>query len=144
MIKIDNNGSDAAVVLPNKALTNEELMVAVKKLKIPYFRGVFLRDTLPQKPKINECGIFNLDDLYGSGTHWVFWWRRTPLVYYFDSFGLTPPNEFIDYSGADVNVFYTTEQIQPRDQVFCGHLCLYVLKEMVKDGNLQRIVNSLY
>ena len=136
MIKIDN------IVLPNKPLTNEELTIAAKKLKIPYFRGVYLRDTLPKKPKIKECGIFNLDDLYGSGTHWVCWWKRASLVYYFDSFGLAPPTEFIDYCRADI--FYTTEQIQPRDQVFCGHLCLYVLKEMAKDGNLQRIVNSLY
>ena len=34
------------VILPNKALSNFELEDAVKKLKIPSFRGVFLLDTL--------------------------------------------------------------------------------------------------
>ena len=33
--------------------------------------GVFLRDTLPTKTKLKECGILNLDSLSGDGTHWV-------------------------------------------------------------------------
>ena len=32
------------VNLPNKALTNFELLDAVKKLKIPNFRGIFMRN----------------------------------------------------------------------------------------------------
>jgi len=35
------------LVMPNKALTNLEIIHAVRKLKIPRFRGVFLRDNLP-------------------------------------------------------------------------------------------------
>jgi len=49
--------------------------------------------------------------------------------WYFDSFGLPPPAELNDYLG---DVFYPTEQIQPRQEVVCGHLCLFVLKEMQK------------
>ena len=37
------------IILPNKPLNNFVLEDAVKKLKIPYFRGVFLLDTLPKK-----------------------------------------------------------------------------------------------
>ena len=37
------------------------------------FRRVFLRDTLPKKAKLNECGILNLDSSSGDGTHWVVW-----------------------------------------------------------------------
>ena len=43
--------------LTNKPLTNFEIIDAGKKLKIPRFRGVFVRDNLPYKPKKNECGI---------------------------------------------------------------------------------------
>ena len=32
------------LVIPNKALTNLEILGAVRKLEIPRFRGVFLRD----------------------------------------------------------------------------------------------------
>ena len=59
------------VVLPNKPLTNFELIEAAKKLNIPNFRGFFMRDALPKKPKRNECGILNLDDSNGTGTHYV-------------------------------------------------------------------------
>ena len=45
MISIKN------IILPNKPLSNFELEDAAKKLKIPYFRGVFLLDTLPKKKK---------------------------------------------------------------------------------------------
>ena len=59
------------VILPNKPLSNFELENAVKKLKIPYFRGVFLLDTLPRKPNKKECSIVNFDKSGGPGTHWV-------------------------------------------------------------------------
>ena len=64
------------VVLPNRPLTNLEIVDAVKKLRIPAFRGVFVRDNLPRKPYKNECGILNLDDSLGNGTHWVLWHRK--------------------------------------------------------------------
>jgi len=42
------------VVLPNKPLSNFEIEDAVKNIGLKNFRGVFLRDTLPKKPKRNE------------------------------------------------------------------------------------------
>ena len=36
--------------IPNKALTNLELVEFARQLHIPDFRGVFMRDTLPTKP----------------------------------------------------------------------------------------------
>jgi len=63
------------LVLPNKPLTNLEILEAVKKLDIPQFRGVFVRDNLPLEPKRMECGILNLDDTSGNGIHWVAWYR---------------------------------------------------------------------
>ena len=61
------------VILPNKPLSNIELLEGATNLKIPNFRGVFLRDTLHKKSKKKECGILNLDDSSGSCTHWVAW-----------------------------------------------------------------------
>ena len=49
-------------------------MEAVNKIKILNFRGVFLRNELPRKPKRNEYGILNLD--YDQSTHWVCWYRK--------------------------------------------------------------------
>ena len=64
------------VVLPNKPLSNIELIDSAQKLKIPNFRGIYLRDTLPDKPKRKECGILNLDSSDGGGTHWVAWYKN--------------------------------------------------------------------
>ena len=130
------------LVLPNKPLSNIELLEAARKLKIPNFRGVSLRDTLPKKPKKKECGILNLDDTSGSGTHWVAWYKNGAEKNYFDSYGLQPPNELIDYLHSPI--LYNTERVQPYDQVFCGHLCLYVLKHLGGGQHLQDIINSLY
>ena len=58
-----------SVVLPNKPLSNLEIIDAAKKLSLCVFRGVFFRDTLPKKTKLNECGILNLDSSSGDGTH---------------------------------------------------------------------------
>jgi len=135
-IKVEN------VVLPNKPLSNFEIEDAVKKLKIGNFRGVFLRDTLPKKLRTRENGILNLDDTSGSGTHWVAWFERGNDKFYFDSFELSPPTELNNYLNGDV--FYRTEQIQPRQEVFCGHLCIFVLKEAQKEKHLQEIINSFW
>jgi len=48
------------VLLPNKTQSNFEIVDAIKKLGVSGFRGVFVRDSLPNKPKIKECGILNL------------------------------------------------------------------------------------
>ena len=59
------------VVLPNKPLSSLEIIDAAKTLSLNGFRGVFLRDTFPEKAKLNECGILNLDSSSGDGTHWI-------------------------------------------------------------------------
>jgi len=129
-------------VLPNKPLSSFEIEDAVKKIGLKNFRGIFLRDTLPKKPKRNECAIVNLDDTSGDGTHWVAWFKRGDKKWYFDSFGLPSPTELNDYLDGDI--FYPTEQIQPRQEVFCGHLRIFVLKEMQKGKGLQEIINTFW
>ena len=136
------NISVGNLVLPNKPLSNLELLEAARKLKIPNFRGVSLRDALPTTPKKKECGILNLDDTTGLGTHWVAWYKNGTEKKYFDSYGLQPPNELVDYLTPPI--LYNTERVQPYDQVFCGHLCIYVLKQLGGGQHLQDIINSLY
>ena len=135
MIRVDN------IVLPNESLSNLQLIEAVEKLKIPNFRGVFMRDSLPSKPKAKECGILNLDDSNGGGTHWTAWYKDNKKLY-FDSYGLVPPTEMVKY--LKPGILYNTERVQAAGQVFCGHLCLYVLKELSEGKHFQDIVSSLH
>src|ERR1043165_2488231 len=85
------------LVLPNRSLTNFELLDAAKKLNIPNFKGVFLRDELPNKPRASECGILNLDDSSGLGSHWVVFLKNGKDKLYFDSYGLPPRTELLKY-----------------------------------------------
>ena len=131
------------VILLNRPLSNFELLDAAKKLKIPNFRGVFVRDELPKKPRRNECGILNLDDSNGVGSHWVAFLKNGKVKIYFDSYGLPPPTEMLNYLRSPV--YYNSERIQPDNEVFCGHLCLYVLKKTMNDGcKFQEVINELY
>ena len=123
------------VNLPNKALTNFELLAAVKKLKIPNFRGVFMRNDLPRRPLKRESGILNLGDTSTNGTHWVCWSKNNNKNndndndnFYFDSFGVQPPNELIEYFSSPI--LYNTERVQPDGEAICGHLCLFVLSRL--------------
>ena len=55
----------------------------VKRLGIKHFRGIYSRDGLLKKIR-KECGIINLDDIQGPGTHWVCYRNidggKTPLL----------------------------------------------------------------
>jgi hypothetical protein len=61
------------LILPNEPLSNFQLIEAAKRLKIKHFRGVFVRDQLPNRPRMNECGILNTGDSSTNGFHWMCW-----------------------------------------------------------------------
>jgi len=128
--------------MPNEPLTNLDILHVVKKLKIHRFRDVFVRDHLYVEPKRIKCGILNLDDTSVNGTHWVVWYRDNGKKYYFDSYCIQPADELKRYLRSPI--FYNTEQMQPNQEVFCGHLCLYVLKQLSLGKHLQEIVNNLH
>ena len=105
MISIEN------VILLNKPLSNFELEDAAKRLKIPSFRGVFLLDTLQKKPKKKECSIVNFDKSGGPGMHWVAWYKNCRTKIYFNSYGIQPPIEVVEYLGNPI--CYNTDQLKP-------------------------------
>ena len=130
-----------SVVLPHKPLSNLEIIDAAKKLSLYGFRGVFLKDTLPTKTQLNECGILNLDSSSDDGTHWVMWLKKGKDKFYFDSYGVQPPSELIAY--LESPIFYNIERVQQSDEVFCGHLCLFTLKQLSLGNNRQVVINYL-
>ena len=105
------------------------------------FRGVFLRDTLPTKTKLNKCGILNLDSSSGDGTHWVIWFKKGKEKLYFDSYGVQPPSELIAYLKPPI--FYNSERVKQNGEVFCGHLCLFAFKQLSLGNNFQAVINYL-
>lgn len=93
-----------------------------------------MRNELPKRCRRlrPECGIINLDDASGGGTHWVAYYKKANDVYYFDSFGdLRPPKEFVDYVGGKLtNIYFNYDRFQDYNTVNCGQLCLQFLEEI--------------
>ena len=87
-----------------------------------------------KKAKLNECGILNLDSSSGDGTHWVMWFKKDKEKFYFDSYGVQPPSELTAYLKSPI--FYNSEGVQENGEVFCGHLCLFALKQLSLGNNL--------
>ena len=82
----------------NKALSNFDLEGWIDKLGIIQFRSIFSRDVLPDSIYKKECGIINLDDIEGEGTHRVCYRNlEKNLVEYFNPFELIMPYEIRDY-----------------------------------------------
>ena len=74
---------------------------------------MFSRDNLKRTIKKLECGIINLDDTIGSGTHWVCYYNN----YYFDSFGMPPPVKIVR---CIKDIQYNDIQYQDTKSVLCG------------------------
>ena len=129
-----------------KPLSNFDLMDWVKRLGIKHLRGIYSRDGLP--PKIRkECGIINLDDIQGPGTHWVCYRNLDsvlgkPVVEYFDPFGLIMPNEAMKYfNTSGKRIVYSTDEIQNRSTVLCGYWCLYYLYERQRGTSILDVIH---
>lgn len=90
-----------------------------------------MRNGLPPKIHKNECGIVNLDDKNGPGSHWTAYVKRGKDILYFDSIGhLKPPLELTKYfrsDGSKNNIMYNSDRYQILNSYNCGHLCLQFL-----------------
>lgn len=100
-----------------------------------------MRDNLPLSVNIKECGVVNLDSSRGPGTHWVAYHKDGPTAVYFDSYGLDPPQEIGKYLGCSVRT--QTFQLQGPEDVICGHLCLYVLRQLATGHRFEDIILKL-
>jgi hypothetical protein len=122
---------DETIKLPTGATTNVQLERLARRMRIPFFRGVFMRDALPiDGIRENESGIVNLDNTEGPGTHWVAYAKRGNRAVYFDSFGnLQPPRELTRYLRKNgTTIEYNHIRYQHYNQSICGQLCLQFLR----------------
>ena len=127
-----------------KPLSNFDLMEWVKRLGIKHFRGIYSRDGLPKKIR-KECGIINLDDIQGPGTHWVCYRNINNVVEYFDPFGLIMPNEALEYfRTSGKRIVYSMDEIQNRNTVLCGYWCLYYLFERQRSNSILNVIHNPY
>ena len=108
-----------------------------KARNLPHFRGVFMRDTLPKVPWVNELGIVNLQTSKQSGSHWLCYIKRRNYIFYFNSFGnLQAPEELIKYFRPRNKLFfYNKHCFQSYNSKQCGQYSLNFLKTYSKHFN---------
>src|SRR6266853_301980 len=130
----------------DESLSNFDIIDYMKKLKVKYFRGCYMRDTLPKKIKTNECGVTNLQPDIDKGSHWISYYKNGKNKIYFDSYGLMPCNELVKYLKPTKNsspIVCSTFIIQKFGTVICGQLCIYVLYMLDKGYKFLDILLSL-
>ena len=138
------------VSIQDRPLTNIELSTYAQEREIPNFRGVFMRDAIPQYPFNIECGIVNLNTSDQSGSHWLCYYRNGSDRFYFDSYGQITPVEIQRYlktgsefkRGSEV-IQRNTDIVQAANTSVCGHLCLFVLKPLTNGEKFQSILNHM-
>ena len=135
------------LTIPDKPLSNFELLDYAKQLNIPNFRGVFMRDELPNKPWLNESGIVNLNTSLEPGSHWVAYYKNGKNRIAFDSFGQVILRELSNYLKQEEKnepvIQRNTDIVQKFNTQVCGHLCLYVLKSLSLGKTFREILDSL-
>ena len=135
--------------LPTCTLYDGELLHLAKRLKIPDFRGVKMRDELLSRPLDRECGILNFNTHDQEGSHWVCWYKSGSSRYYFDSYGEPPPMEMMRYLKTykefieGVPVIHQNALVVQHYQNECGSLCLYVLKQLSNGVSFSEILTLL-
>ena len=137
--------------IPLTTMSNFDIIRIVKQLKIPNFRGVFMRDSLPKKPRTIECGIVNLEPESEKGSHWCCYYKNREAsegqqsCYYFHSYGLDSTNEMLKYlkPNKKSKVVMSTFEIQKLGTVICGQMCIYVLYMLSQRHNFIDILLSL-
>ena len=68
-----------------KTLTNIDLLYLAESLNIKNFRGVFMKNVLPNSRNEMESGIINLGNGDQIGTRWTPYYVVKNFKYYFDS-----------------------------------------------------------
>ena len=135
----------------DRGLTNFDLISCIEKLKVPYFPGVFMRDELPSRKHIIQCGIMNLNKSDQIGSHWVCFVRNKKDRIYFDSFGQITPLELQKYLKSKSEFDSEKSVIQRNSDIVqrvnthvCGHLCLVVLTSLMCEHlSYQEVLNRL-
>src|SRR5580692_8067580 len=128
--------------IPDKALSNIDIEKYIKALKINNFRGCYMRDELKNLKSNNvECGVLNLNLSNESGSHWTCWYKTKTKKYYFNSFGLPPPKELVDYLGSPI--LYSTFQLQGMHYQNCGKWCLFILKKLNEGSDYIDLILAL-
>ena len=133
-------------------LSNVDLSHLARRFKIPDFRGVFTKDTLPSQA-LKGAYVINMEDDLDShghsnpGTHWVALFISSDgNAAYSDSFGSPPPESVVHFGEHGKkhrrHLAYTSKQLQNIQSDVCGWYAIYFLVFMSRRGETFRNMND--
>ena len=89
-------------------------------------------ETVPHKHK--QTFIYNLEQSYMRGSHWVATYVKNGIINYFDSFGMSPFQKLVNHASKEnLTLLHQNNQIQ-NIMTTCCYFSLYFLNEINK-GN---------
>ena len=124
-------------------LSNIQIIDKCREIKIKNFKGVFMRDELKGRTSENECFILNHDISSNNGTHWTCLFVKNGIAFYFDSFGLDPPLEILNYCKG-LERYCSTSKIQAYNEIICGHYSIFMLYSLSKGYSFFDVLDELY
>jgi hypothetical protein len=103
-----------------------EHLATKNKIRLDY---VIYKDEIKKIPyKIGTSIILNMSSVGHSGTHWTALKMFKDYIFYFDSYGVIPPEEVVDYAKANnKRIIYNDNQLEELDGINCGQLSLFFL-----------------
>ena len=122
-----------------------EIEEVVKQLKIPNFRGVYLRDQLfnfhANSNNETECGIIQShtsEENIESVGHWTAYYKNKEQRYYFCPFGGEIYQELKDYLGLPIMTH--NFMIQNFEETICGELSILFIYFMSKGLKYEDVI----
>jgi hypothetical protein len=94
--------------------------------------------------KHGKIYVLNMDSTNGAGTHWVVLDNRSIYyLYYFDSFGIAPPESIVRYAKSlGKSIIYNAEDVQAISSDRCGWYCVYVVEQLESGKSFNDIISS--
>lgn len=128
-----------------KALTNFDILDYYKKHNLN--ADVVMRDEIKKTlldSKFSMPFISNLQGTMEPGSHWVGVYPTEEAIYYFDSFGVAPPQELIDVAKSHGRkIRYSDAPIQSLGSNQCGKYSAVFIKKMYKDPSVLGFYNFI-
>jgi hypothetical protein len=117
-----------------KSETTNLDLIRLAKLNDIQLDAVLYKDHLHLLPNDVKYIILNMSDSDHRGTHWMALALLDDMAYYFDSFGMPPPQSVIQFCSERKikSIYYNTIELQHINSGGCGEYSLWFLHQIQK------------
>jgi hypothetical protein len=117
------------------SLSNFDIMKIIQSQGVDDFKGVYMKDQLPDKLERGSYIINLQSSKEGNGTHWVCLYYTPNYSYYYDSYGFIAP---LEVQKKIIPYMYNDLEIQDIDSTACGFYCVAFVLYLNKKMNIEK------